>query len=531
MANKLKVETQQAVIQLARQKWGIRQIARKLGISRNSVRSYIRACQADGAGLTASESPPPSSPSPPTEVQTDPLSTTGSSALTSQLDPLSTTGATGRKGLCAEHAGLILGKLDQGLSVQRIYQDLKVEIGFEGSYSSVKRCAGKLRQSHPELIHRIEVQPGEEAQVDFGAGPMLVDSQGRKRKTWIFRIILSYSRKGYSQAVLRQDTESFIRCLENAFRHFVGVPATLNLDNLKAAVIKANWADPDLNPKLSDFARHYGATILPCLPRTPEHKGKVEAGIKYIKNNALAGRRRFESLAQLNRWLAEWERTVADVRIHGTTKRQVAQLFAVEKASLIRLPHTLFPSFQEGKRSVHRDGHVEVEKAFYHVPPEYIGREVWARYDGREVRILIKNKEGWLDQIALHRRREPGEFTNARGIGGGHGTLQANLHYWLERASDLGGGCEQWAKAVARQRQIGALRTLMGLVSLSRRHAPSRLNRACEQAQARGAWRLRDIRALLDTKQTQTEMNFEEHHPLIRNLSEYGVFIRNPNRT
>ncbi len=84
--------------------------------------------------------------------------------------------------------------------------------------------------------------------------------------------------------------ESFIRCLENAFRHFGGVPQTVVIDNLKAGVIKADWFDPELNPKLEEFARHYGTGILPIKPTTPRHKGKVEAGVKYAQNNAVAER-------------------------------------------------------------------------------------------------------------------------------------------------------------------------------------------------------------------------------------------------
>ena len=176
-----------------------------------------------------------------------------------------------------------------------------------------------MRRSDPELVQRIEVEPAEEVQVDFGTGPTLLEVAGTKRKTWIFRIVLSYSRKAYSEAVLRQDTETFLRCLENAFRAFGGSTLTINTDNLKAAVIKTDWADPELNPKLIDFARHYATTILPCLPGVPEHKGKVENSVRYVKENALAGRK-FSSLAELNLALAHWEKTVADLRIHGTTK-------------------------------------------------------------------------------------------------------------------------------------------------------------------------------------------------------------------
>jgi hypothetical protein len=217
---------------------------------------------------------------------------------------------------------------------------------------------------------------------------------------------------------------------------------------------------------------------------------------------------------------------VADVRIHGTTKRQVAEVFHLEKPFLTPLPASLFPCFQEAPRTVHRDGHVEVAKAYYHVPPEYLQREVWARFDSREVRIFIKDKEGGLKQIQVHRRIQPGQFTNARGIGGGQGSLQANLDYWLKRACNLGTFCEQWARAVAANRGIGGLRTLMGLVGLTDRHSFPAVNRACQRAFARGTWRLRDVNALLTAKEIQTQIIFEEHHPLIRNLSEYGLFVQ-----
>ncbi len=174
-------------------------------------------------------------------------------------------------------AQVIEAKVERGLSAQRIYQDLKIEVLFSGSYESVKRFVRRLRKADPARVWRIEVAAGEEAQVDFGLGAPLIAGEGRKQRTWIFRIVLSYSRKAYSEAVLRQDTETFIRCLEKAFRHFGGVPRTLNLDNLKAAVLKADFADPELNPKLLEFARHYGVVLLPCLTsnRPIEEWGKL----------------------------------------------------------------------------------------------------------------------------------------------------------------------------------------------------------------------------------------------------------------
>ena len=204
----------------------------------------------------------------------------------------------------------------------------------------------------------------------------------------MFRIVLSHSRKGYSESVWKQSTDAFIQCLESGFAHFGGVPKHLVIDNLKAAVERADWYDPEVHPKLQSFAAHYGAVFLPTKPYTPEHKGKIESGVKYAKRNALKGRT-FESLTEQKDFLLDWETRIADTRIHGTTKRQVSQLFEEsERAALLPLPPDRFPSFHEDRRSVYRDGHVEVDKAYYSVPPEYVGCRLWVRWDARMVRVF-----------------------------------------------------------------------------------------------------------------------------------------------
>jgi hypothetical protein len=197
----------------------------------------------------------------------------------------------------------------------------------------------------------------------------------------------------------------------------------------------------------------------------------------------------------------------------------VAEHFKTEKPFLLPLPATLFACFQEGKRTVQCDAHVEVAKAFYHVPPEYLRREVWVRYDSRQVQIFTQQKDTTLKLIQTHRRLEPGQFTNARGLGGGHGPIQAQLQYWLNRTQPMGTLC-------ANQRGIDGIRSLMGLVHLTDRHSFAAVNEACAKASAKGTWRLRDVKALLDSRENQEQFSFQEHHPLIRNLSEYGLFIR-----
>ncbi len=533
MSNHLKMELSNSIIALHNQGWSKRRIARELGIDRQTVRKHLRtaaksALQSHPNGFSPESIPqnhPLSTPGPGGSAeQNHPLSTAGDSGASPGLQPPSP--VSGRPSKCDLHAVFIRAKFEQGLTAQRIYQDLVAEAHFQGSYQAVKRFVQKLKAHSPAPVQRIEVQPGEEVQVDFGAGATLRQPDGQKRRTHVLRMVLSYSRKGFTQAVLRQDAESFIRGLENGFRAFGGVTKTLNLDNLKAAVLRADWYDPQLHPKLESFCRHYGTALLPCLPRRPEHKGKTEANVKYVKSNALQGRT-FASLAEENAFLLEWEASVADQRIHGTTRQQVAALFQEEKKALLPLPADLFPCFSEAQRTVHRDSYVEVAKAWYDVPPEYIGRTVWVRWDTRLVRVFNSRWE----QIQMHARLEPGRFTKAKGLGGGAGSLEQNLAYWLKRAGELGQPCADWAQGLVEHKGPIAIRSLMGLVGLSQQHSYKAINQACACALSHGAWRLSDIRQLLTQAQpaVQTHFGFASQHPLIRNLAEYGVFIQNPN--
>ena len=254
MSNVLKVSEQETIRGLYERGWSLRRIAGELGLNRRTVSRYAAKCTRQV--------------------------TTGSGAkCTGEVTAGSGDGEAGKpvgkgraKSRCAELSAEIGEKVGKGLSAQRIYQDLVSEHGFGASYQSVKRFVAKLKAREPKRVWRIESGPGEEAQVDFGLGAMIEDGEGRRRRSWVLRVVLGYSRKGYNEAVMRQNTESFLRCLENAFRHFGGAPAVLNLDNLKAGVIKADWYDPEINPKLADFCRHYGVNVMPCRPATPQHK-------------------------------------------------------------------------------------------------------------------------------------------------------------------------------------------------------------------------------------------------------------------
>ncbi|MFU8832758.1 MAG: IS21 family transposase [Wenzhouxiangella sp.] len=497
-------------------------MARELGVDPKTIRRYIRLARQqapeEGSGDAKSLIPPagntpPASPVPP--AGNEPAPGQVPSRGIAQRSP-------GRPSACEPYGDRIGEMLEKGLSAQRIYQDLKSDHGFEGGYDAVKRFARRLKKADPKRVWRMETLPGEEAQIDFGFVSCIEDASGRKRRKPVFRVILSCSRKGYTEMVDRQDTETFIRALENSFRHFGGVPRTLCPDNLKAAVIRADWYDPELNPKIESFCLHYGTAMMPTLPRRPEHKGKVESGVKYAKENALRGRT-FPSLAEANRHLRQWEEQVADGRIHGTTRRQVRQCFEeLERPALLPLPRDMFPCFREGQRKVHRDSYVEVDKAYYEVPAEHIGQQVWARWDGRTVRIYDRN----MRQIALCAAQPPGTFSSAlHARGRRSSSVEQDKGYWLHRAHTLGDHCGLWALEVMCERGAPAIRVVQGLVHMAGRHAAPEIDRACGRALSHGAYRLSDLRRLLAQPDEQTAMPFIQEHPLIRKMGEYAAFM------
>jgi transposase len=496
MANQLKMALVQDIQTLHGHGWSARRIARELGVHRETVGRYVaRSKPASAPTGSADDAKPAKAP-------------------------------IGSPSLAAPWRAVISAKLDQGHSAQRIYQDLVGEHGYAGSYYSVRRLIRKLSAATPTPFRRMECEPGAEAQVDFGRGAPIVTADGKRRGTWVFRIVLSHSRKGYSEAVMRQSTDEFLRCMENAFAHFGGVPRTLVIDNLKAAVTRADWFDPELNPKVQSFGRHYNIAILPTRAYTPRHKGKIERGIGYVKDNALRGHT-FTSLAQQNQHLLQWETQVADQRIHGTTRRQVSKVFEqVEKAALLPLPASRFELFHEALRHVNRDGHVQVKGAYYSAPPEYLGQDLWARWDGRTVRLFDKR----MQQVALHVQQEPGRFATAAA----HlrpekiSNIEKGTTWLLERVERFGPNASAWSASMLRSRGIEGVRVLMGLLSLGNKHPWRVVDEACRIANGHGAYRLRCVRKLIEQQPAaeQSTMSFLTEHPIIRPVDDYGQWVK-----
>jgi transposase len=522
MANHLTMALIDSVLSLHLRGWSQRRIARELDIDRETVARYLRDSAAAPKPANAPLGSEDSGAEP--KPAKAPLGSAGAGQEPEdEPAPPPTHQGPGRASDCEPWRDIILAKLVPGLSAQRIFQDLTADHGYTGSYYSVRRFVARLEQHTALPFRRLECGPGEEAQVDFGTGaPLVMD--GHRRRTHVFRIVLSHSRKAYSEAVFRQTTEEFIRCIENAFWAFGGVTQRLVLDNLKAAVDKADWFDPDLNPKVRSFATHYGVAFLPTRPYTPRHKGRVERGVDYVQENALKARS-FQNLEEENAFLREWEQTVADTRVHGTIRQQVGKFFAeAERPALLPLPGERFPFFHEGQRTVHRDGHVEVDKAYYSAPPEYLGRRVWVRWDLRLVRVFNSR----MEQIAVHVHQEPGRFSTdrqhiaAEKISG----AERGAAWLLTRIRALGIQAAQWGEAVVENRGVEGVRVLVGLLALTRSHSRGAIDRACGIALSYGAYRLRAVRALIGQDAPKQEpLPFVEEHPLIRPLADYEQLV------
>ena len=514
MANRLKMAIVQSILTLHERGWSQRRIAVELDVDRETVSRYVELARQASQTAADAISKPASAP------MTRPGESALSKPATAPIGAL-----PGPHSDCQSWREVIEAKRDQGLSAKRIWQDLVSEHGAQVSYDSVRRFLRKLGWTRPLPFRRLESAPGLEAQVDFGTGAPIVGADGKRRRTHVFRIVLSHSRKAYSEATYRQTTDDFLGALANAFEHFGGVPQTLVIDNLKAAVKHPDWFDPELVPKVAAFAAHYGTVILPTRPYTPRHKGKVERGIDYVQENGLAGRT-FESLAAQNQHLCGWEANVADTRIHGTTRRHVGQVFReVEQPALQSLPAERFANFQEAQRKVNRDGHVEVAKAYYSVPPEYLGRTVWVRWDARLVRIFNHR----FEQIALHVRREPGRFSTlgehlaVEKISG----IERGTEWLLAKVRIVGPRTTAWACAMLQARGIVGVRVLQGLLALVKRHPPDDLERACDVALSYDAFHLRSLRQLVQRQAAkQQSLPLLEEHAIIRPLTDYGHWLR-----
>ena len=297
------------------------------------------------------------------------------------------------------------GWLAQGVSGVVMTAALKRDHGYTGSYSAVRRMLATLkREIPPEATVRLVFAPGEAAQVDFGAGPMLPHPAGDLRRTWAFVMTLCFSRHQYVEFVWDQTVATWLGCHRRAFEWFDAVPARVIVDNAKCAIIRACTHDPEVQRSYADAACGYGFRIDACPPHDPQKKGIVESGVKYVKGNFLP-LRSFRDLPDLNAQAKRWVMEEAGVRRHGTTGEPPLARFELERAVMLPLPAIAPDLGAWSQVSVHRDCHVQFERAFYSAPWPLVGKRLWLKASDGMVSLHDEHRV-----VAAHGRAlRPGE--------------------------------------------------------------------------------------------------------------------------
>jgi transposase/5S rRNA maturation endonuclease (ribonuclease M5) len=427
---------------------------------------------------------------------------------------------------CESHREWIEEQVRLGRNAMAIYQDLKERFSFAHRYNSVKRFVRLLKRKDPEQYDRLEFLMGEEAQVDYGQGALILHHNGKYRRPRLFIMTLKYSGRAFRKVVWKSSKETWCRLHEEAFRYFSGCPQYVTLDNLKEGVIKPDIYEPDLNPLYAAMLKHYDVVADPARVGDPNRKGTVENAINYTQNTALKGRK-FESIESQNEWLMHWEDRWASLRIHGRVKRQVEELFQEEKPYLQPLPLESFRYFKQETRTVYDDGAIQVGNSYYAANPAPLYSEVPIRIYDDQIEILDSIR---MEVIRRHPiSRQPGSvmmnpadriFNPSRETD----RLLAQAECIGPHTFDL---CETWFKEEGRTGQ----RRMYALVNLVRRYPACHVEKAAEIARRSGLRSSKAIRRVVESmaaeeseRKTGQPGALTQTHALIRPGEDYAAF-------
>jgi transposase len=520
MSNVLDHEKQQQVIGLGRVGWPVRRIAAATGVDRATVGGYLRAAgiPVRGRGRPGERAAKPAIA---TAVSTD--SPSSNPAISQEVSTDSASPAPMRApsaSACEPYRELVGEALGRGRNAVAIWQDLVDDHGFAAGYASVRRFVLKLRGAAPvEARVVITTAAGQEGQVDYGEGPMVRDqATGKYRRTRLFVFTLGYSRKAVRLLVWKSSAQIWAELHERAFRRLGGTVRVVVLDNLREGVLTPDIYDPTLNPLYRDVLAHYGVIALPCRVGDPDRKGKVEAGVGHAQKTPLKGLR-FETLEAAQVYLDRWETHWADTRIHGTTKRQVAVMFAEERPALGPLPLEPFRYYRFGDRTVHLNGCVEVEGAYYGAPPGWLGQRVPVQWNDLHVRLLspktgqllrehLRTRRGWYQ---IHDEDRPAR------------TPPSTLAL-LARATSAGPHIGTVCTQIQQHDGVPGVRRILGVLALAKKHGPAVVEDAARAALEIGVPTYRFVRKYVE-RRPPVPLTLRQVDPLIRQLTLYRDLI------
>ena len=395
------------------------------------------------------------------------------------------------------HREVVRRWFEAGVQGRAIHAALKREHAFTSSYSAVVRMLRQLRgEQPPDVTVRLSFAPGEAAQVDFGSGPILMHPEGKPRRTWAFVMTLAHSRHQYVEFVWDQSSATWLGCHRRAFEWFDGVPARVIIDNAKCAIVKACSFDPLVQRAYAECAEGYGFKIEACPPRDPQKKGIVEAGVKYVKGNFLPTRT-FRELGDLNAQARTWVMHEAGTRMHGTTREQPLVLFDLERPLLRRLP-VVAPDLGSWHSVVlHRDCHVQHDRAFYSAPFTLVGKTLWLRATDTVVALYEDYRHVYTHLRALR----PGHrMTAADHLPPDARTFFERDRQWCARqAQAVGAQCAELMTRLLSDNIAVRLRAAQGVIALGKRYGVVRLEAACARALAHDSPHYRTVKTILSS--------------------------------
>ena len=496
-----------------------REIQRRTGVDRKTIRRYARAANSPGVA-TGSESPvgqvPP--PRPP-----------GDAGFWAAPAPGAQSASRATPSACEAHRAWIEEQVQLGRNAVSIYQDLVEGQGFAHRYNSVKRFVAQMRRREPERFDVLEYLPGEEAQVDYGQGARTLYKRGRYKRPYLFVMTLKYSGKSFRKTVWKTDQQIWAQLHEQAFRTFGGCPQYVVLDNLKEGVIRPDLYEPELNSVYAAMLAHYGVVADPCRVRDPNRKGTVENAIQHTQATALKGRR-FDSIDAQNTWLAHWEERWAAPRIHGRKKRQVLEMFREELPHLKPLPGEAFRYFTQALRTVDDAGLVQIEGSYYAALPAAPHTVATVRIYEREVEILDLHGQVLRRHGKALRK---GSFT----LEGGDRLFNPSRETarLLSRTDAIGPGTAAFAREIfARQGRPGQ-RAIYGLANLPRTHPRTEVEAVCARLLQARCFSYAAVKRALERRlkaaPTTTGPALTQSGPAIRDLAEYQSFWETHSQT
>lgn len=403
-----------------------------------------------------------------------------------------------------QYRPMIVALIDKGLGPRAIFDRLRLEhTEFAGTHSSIKRLCRAIQRTRgvqpQDVAIPVETTPGEIAQVDFGyVGKLFDPSTMTLRKAWCFVMVLAYSRHMVVRVVFDQRIETWLQLHVEAFSELGGVIETVVPDNLKAAVVRAAFAIDDqseLNRSYRELARHYGFKIDPTPPYDAQKKGKVEAGVKYVKGNFFVGRQESD-VEDVRRELRRWVYEIAGTREHGTTHKQPLEHFeSVERAALLPLPKLAWEPVIWRRAKVHRDSHVAFDKRLYSVPWKQLGQPVWVRACVHTVAIYAEDA-----RVATHSRRgKDYRSTVDSHLPDHRGELRHRSRaYWEERADAIGEEVGRYIRTIFDSDDVlSQLRTVQAIVTHLETFPAQRARAACQRAAHFGSYGYGTLKMIL----------------------------------